>query len=220
MKRKLILLTFAVALCMSLANSQGSQAPPMRHGDSTITTPGSRTPSGHLRIGVGVGAAFGEAFGVNVSFPIIAGGNFRVEPELGLLSVSNAASGRLGVQVNKYSYVWGKLGIGVFYALPLRGSSNLYFGPRVARLATGDLFSDKVGKWPERKGFLLALSGGLELGSSHLRLGAELRWDYITVKCYNDLYSSPGQNAPLPSKGVVTRSGFIVEAHVSLRAYL
>jgi len=219
-KRKLILLGFALVLCMSLASGEDVEATPERHGDSTLTTPGTPGRSAHVGIGVALGLGLGEAYAVNISFPIIAARNFRIEPQLGLLSVADAASRRLGVQVNKYSYAWGRLGLGVFYVFPLRAYSNVYFGPRIARLATGDLFSDKVGKWPERKGYLIAPSGGLELGSSHLRLALEVSWDYIRVKCYNDLCSTPGQDATLPCEGVVTRSGFIVEAHLSLRAYL
>ena len=220
MKRKLVLLGFALVLCTSLASGKDVKATPERHGDSTLTTPGTPGHSAHVRIGVALGLGLGEAYAVNISFPIIAARNFRIEPQLGLLSVADAASRRLGVQVNKYSYAWGRLGLGLFYVFPLRAYSNVYFGPRIARLATGDLFSDEVGKWPERKGYLIAPSGGLELGSSHLRLALEVSWDYIRVKCYNDIVLADGMGPPVPSHDVVTRSGFIVEAHLSLRAYL
>ena len=160
-----------------------------------------------------------EARGASVYFPIIAGRRFRIEPELGLFALPNVPSQRLGIQVNQYTATWGKLGVGLFYVFPLGAYSNAYFGPRIARVATGYLFSDEVGELPERKGYLIAPSGGLEVGSSHFTFSLELQLDYIRVKCYNDLVYDDGSHPPAPSADVVTRAGFAIGVQMSLHWY-
>ncbi|MGC9091620.1 MAG: hypothetical protein ACP5JH_00005 [Bacteroidota bacterium] len=226
MKTRLIPLIVATALlalvfCVSYANGEDDQVSSKRHVDSTITTSENGSASATITIGVSASLTIGEARGASIYFPIIAGRHFRIEPELvALFALSEEGSKRLGIQSNQYTATWGKLGVGVFYVQPLRSPGRAYFGVRVARLATGDLFSDEAGEFPERKGYLIAPSAGLELGSSHFTFSLELQLDYIRVKCYNDLILANGMGPPVPSHDVVTRSGFFGEGRLFLRAYL
>jgi len=217
MKTKLV--AFIVAVIFSASYSSGNDGQVARKGirDSTSTASGDRRAPAPITTGVAVSVMIGEAGGASVYFPIIAGRRFRIEPELGLFASPN--SKRLGIQENQYTATWGKLGVGLFYVCPLGAYSNVYFGPRIARVATGYLFSDEVGEWPERKGYLIAPSGGLELGSSHFTFSLELQLDYIRVKCYNDLVLANGMGPPVPSHDVVTRAGFAIGVQMSLHWY-
>jgi len=221
-KTRFTIILLALALCVSYGNGQDDQASSRLHIDSTVAKPENRGGSSSITLGIGVSVGFGllqpnrEA---SISFPIIAGRNFRIEPELGIFRRAD----------DEYSY--SKLGVGLFYVLPLRllnqgyfkdipliglldvvplgGYSAVYFGPRIASL---------TGEFPERKGYLTALSAGLELGSPHFTLGLELWLDYSSVKRYNEFIS--GNGIPVRSHDVITHSALGGEAHLILRAYL
>jgi len=217
MKTKLVAFIVTVIFCASYSSGNDGQVARKGIRDSTSTASGDRSAPAAITTGVAVSVMIGEAGGASVYFPIIAGRRFRIEPELGLFASPN--SNRLGIQENQYTATWEKLGVGLFYVFPLGAYSNAYFGPRIARVATGYLFSDEVGELPERKGYLIAPSGGLELGSSHFTFSLELQLDYIRVKCYNDLVYDDGRHPPAPSAGVVTRAGFAIGVQMSLHWY-
>jgi len=139
MKTRLIPLVLAVILSVPHSNGQDN--------------------NNKLRSGIGVSII---SYGASIYFPMIAGRNFRIEPELGILGLPD----RLLPPIQQESPGLDKLGIGLFYAIPLRGSNNLYFGPRVARFASsmGSLFWSDAGSEPVGIGYLAADCAGLEHG--------------------------------------------------------
>ncbi|MGB9774778.1 MAG: hypothetical protein ACP5JH_11865 [Bacteroidota bacterium] len=196
MKIGLMRLLLAVIFFVTYSRGHGNCASSGPGADSSLTAYDNAGASA-LSLGLGVSGGFQ---GASVYFPIIVGQNFRVEPELGYFRLTE--QNHLGTISVRRGLGLSKLGVGVLCVVPLSTSSRVYFGPRVARLAGAG-----------SEGYLLTPSGGFELGSSHFTVGLELRWHYIRLECYND-------ESPVPSREVVTHSGFVGEAHVFLRAYL
>jgi len=178
-----------------------------------LSVPHSNGQDNKVRSGIGISII---SYGASIYFPIIAGRNFRIEPELGILGLPD----RLLPPIQQESPGLDKLGIGLFYAIPLRGSNNLYFGPRVARFASsmGSLFWSDVGSEPVRLGYLIGPSAGVELGSLHFTVGFELGLDYVKVWSFNEKIYPPG-TAPTTSQDAITRSGFLGEGRLSVHFY-
>ncbi|MGC8897371.1 MAG: hypothetical protein ACP5ON_03885 [Bacteroidota bacterium] len=197
MKAKLIPILFGAVLSVSQASGQDNRVSPKPHMDTTLTMPGSASAPAPITTGIGV--AIGSS-GVSIYFPIIAGRDFRIEPELGPFS---------------------KLGIGLLYAHPLRGSNKVYFGPRLARFASPikNLFSSDVGSEPLRVGYIVGACAGLEHGSSHFTISFELGLGYAKDWSYNEKIYPPGMG-PTISHDVIIRGGLLGDARLSLRAYL
>ena len=118
----------------------------------------------------------------NLYFPLIIGSHFKLEPEFGLLRVSEK---RIFSSTSvESSTTLTRLGIGAFWIAPIRESFRAYVGPRV-----GIVWNSESSRSPgvaERKvrqtSLVLELAtGGEYLFSSHFSLGGEVRLTYINV---------------------------------------
>jgi len=215
MKTRFTVILLALALCVSYGNGQDDQVSSRLHLDSMLARPENRGGSSSITLGIGVSVGFGGAGEVSICFPITTGEHFRIEPDLGVFDAS------VGLPPSQHAPFLGKLGVGVFYALRLRGpNSRVYAGARIARLTVGNLFlPDEISGYSYRTGYLVAPSAGIELGSSHFTLGVELGLNYIRIKDYNEIIYPP-DSGPTVSPDVITGSGLFGEGRLFLRAYL
>ncbi len=118
----------------------------------------------------------------NIYFPLIIGSSFKLEPEFGLLRLSEKTTD--GTTSSESSATLTRLGIGAFWVTPIRESFRAYVGPRVGIVRNSE--SSRSGTGPERKvtqtNLVLELAtGGEYLFSSHFSLGGEVRLGYINV---------------------------------------
>ncbi len=118
----------------------------------------------------------------NIYFPLIIGSSFKLEPEFGLLRLSEKTTD--GTTSSESSATLTRLGIGAFWVAPIRESFRAYVGPRVGIVRSSE--SSRFGTQPERKvtqtDLVLELAtGGEYLFSSHFSLGGEVRLGYINM---------------------------------------
>ena len=116
----------------------------------------------------------------NLYFPLIIGSSFKLEPEFGLLRLSEKTTD----PSSESSATLTRLGIGAFWITPIRESFRAYVGPRVGIVRSSE--SSRFGTEPERKvtqtNLVLELAtGGEYLFSPHFSLGGEVRLGYINV---------------------------------------
>ena len=150
----------------------------------------------------------------NIYFPLIIGSSFKLEPEFGLLRVSEKTTD--GTTSSESSATLTRLGIGAFWVAPIRESFRAYVGPRVGIVRNSE--SSRFGTGPERKmtqtNLVLELAtGGEYLFSSHFSLGGEVRLTYINV---GEREVTP----PSPSPSQQSRSILTTNALILLRWYL
>ena len=151
----------------------------------------------------------------NIYFPLIIGSSFKLEPEFGLLRVSEKTTD--GTTSSESSATLTRLGIGAFWVAPIRESFRAYVGPRVGIVRNSE--SSRFGTGPERKmtqtNLVLELAtGGEYLFSSHFSLGGEVRLTYINV--------GEREVTPPPPPSLFERSASILttNALILLRWYL
>ncbi len=152
----------------------------------------------------------------NLYFPLIIGSSFKLEPEFGLLRLSEKTTD--GTSSSESSATLTRLGIGAFWVTPIRESLRAYVGPRIGIVRNSE--SSRFGPEPERKetqtNLVLELAtGGEYLFSSHFSLGGEVRLTYINV---GERKVTP---APTPPPPPVDRSANILttNALILLRWY-
>ncbi len=152
----------------------------------------------------------------NLYFPLIIGSSFKLEPEFGLLRLSEKTTD--GTTSSESSATLTRLGIGVFWVTPIRESFRAYVGPRVGIVRNSE--SSRFGTEPERKmtqtNLVLELAtGGEYLFSSHFSLGGEVRLGYINIG------ESKVTPAPTPPPLPVDRSESVLttNALILLRWY-
>ncbi len=151
----------------------------------------------------------------NLYFPLIIGSSFKLEPEFGLLRLSEKTTD--GTTSSESSATLTRLGIGAFWVTPIRESFRVYVGPRVGIVRNSE--SSSFGTGPERKvtqtNFILELAtGGEHLFSSHFSLGGEVRLTYINV---GERKVTP---SPPPSPSEQSSSILTTNALILLRWYL
>ena len=145
----------------------------------------------------------------NIYFPLIIGSSLKVEPEFGLLRLSEKATGSFGE--SEVSSTLLRLGLGVFWITPLRGSFRAYVGPRVGIVRQSSSFS--FSSQPEQQvtqthRILELATGGEHLFSSHFSLGGEVRLSYITAGEPKETPSSP--NPVEQNESIVTTNALIL----------
>ncbi len=118
----------------------------------------------------------------NIYFPLIIGSSFKLEPEFGLLRLSEKTTD--GTTSSESSATLTRLGIGAFWVTPIRESFRAYVGPRVGIVRNSE--SSRFDPEPERKvtqtNLVLELAtGGEHFFSSHFSLGGEVRLGYIKM---------------------------------------
>ena len=150
----------------------------------------------------------------NIYFPLIIGSSFKLEPEFGLLRLSEKTTD--GTTSSESSATLTRLGIGAFWVAPIRESFRAYVGPRVGIVRNSE--SSRFGTGPERKVtqtdlVLELVTGGEHLFSSHFSLGGEVRLTYINV---GEREVTP----PSPSPSQQSRSILTTNALILLRWYL
>ena len=150
----------------------------------------------------------------NIYFPLIIGSSFKLEPEFGLLRLSEKTTD--GTTSSESSATLTRLGIGAFWVTPIRESFRAYVGPRVGIVRNSE--SSRFGTGPERKVtqtdlVLELVTGGEHLFSSHFSLGGEVRLTYINV---GEREVTP----PSPSPSQQSRSILTTNALILLRWYL
>lgn len=151
----------------------------------------------------------------NIYFPLIIGSSFKLEPEFGLLRLSEKTTD--GTTSSESSATLTRLGIGAFWVTPIRESFRAYVGPRVGIVRNSE--SSRFGTGPERKVtqtdlVLELVTGGEHLFSSHFSLGGEVRLTYINVG------ESKVTPPSLPSPSEQSRSILTTNALILLRWYL
>ncbi len=204
MKSRLSLAGVAV---LTIAAAAHAQERGVTFGIGTSLNPTAIGSGGLVLLPVGLG---------NIYFPLIIGSRFKLEPEFGLLRVSEKTT--VGGTSSESSATLTRLGIGAFWVTPIRESFRAYVGPRVGIVRNSE--SSRFGTEPERKvtqtNLVLELAtGGEYLFSSHFSLGGEVRLGYINVG------ESKVTPAPAPPPPGVDRSESILttNALILLRWY-
>ena len=151
----------------------------------------------------------------NIYFPLIIGSSFKLEPEFGLLRLSEKTTD--GTTSSESSATLTRLGIGAFWVTPIRESFRAYVGPRVGIVRNSE--SSRFGTGPERKVtqtdlVLELVTGGEHLFSSHFSLGGEVRLTYINVG-EREVTPSPPPSPSEQSSSILTTNALIL-----LRWYL
>jgi hypothetical protein len=120
----------------------------------------------------------------NFYFPINVSRNFRVEPEGGIftISASNVSIDPfIGRSASSSSFL--RLGLGLFYVMPLQSAFNAYIGPRIGMLSQSSTRTSTGSddrKMSERDLFLGGAAGGEYFFSQHFSLGGEAQINYIS----------------------------------------
>lgn len=125
------------------------------------------------------------------------GETFRIEPEIGLLSVSIDENNG-----DKISFSEAKLGLGLFYVVNPNKTTSLFVGPRIGFLRYAET-EDESGSEESMSAtdFYIGLCTGAEHHfSKHFSLGGEIQLEYIKcgkISSTSDSIKSFGHNALL-----------------------
>ena len=166
-------LSFAGAAILTIAATVDAQERGVALGIGVSLNPAAIAGGNQVLLPVGLG---------NLYFPLIIGSSFKLEPEFGLLRLSEKTTA--GTTSTESSATLTRLGIGAFWVTPIRESFRAYVGPRVGIVRNSE--SSRFGTQPESKvtqtNLVLELAtGGEHLFSSHFSLGGEVRLGYINV---------------------------------------
>ncbi len=199
-------LSLAGVAMLTIAATADAQEPGVTFGIGTSLNP-TAIASDQVLLPVGLG---------NLYFPLIIGSSFKLEPEFGLLRLSEKTTD--GTSSSESSATLTRLGIGAFWVTPIRESFRAYVGPRIGIVRNSE--SSRSGTEPETKVtqtylVLELATGGEYLLSSHFSLGGEVRLGYINV---GEPKVTP---APPPPPTPVDRSASILttNALILLRWY-
>lgn len=188
------------------------------------------TQEGRTQFGVGVNLApslltlAGSSQGAylpiglwNLFFPIRFGRSFKLEPEVGILSVSSEASVSGTTANSKGTSL--RLGVGAFIVMPLGGgATQMYVGPRVLLLSTSTSVDYSSTGYSSSQSssetdWVIGLAlGGEHFFSPHFSLGAELQVNYVTFGTPS--YTPSSGQQPSESRSLIGTNGLLL-----LRAY-
>lgn len=148
----------------------------------------------------------------NIYIPIMTSANFRIEPEVGIFSLSSETS---APYLSKTSSTSLRLGIGLFYVRPSQGSFDFYVGPRLGMLVSSSTSSypgNPESKTSETDLFVGACVGGEYSFSPHFSIGGETQLNYID-------YGNPDQTPAPPGVSTRSQSAFTSNALMFFRWY-
>lgn len=156
----------------------------------------------------------------SIYVPIDAGKNFRVEPEVGILTSSTdytyPATSYSPAYTTSSSSSGIRIGCGLLYIAPVDSTFNIYLGPRIGLLLSSDKYKSSTSSMEQTESetdFVLAGAlGGEYLLSSHFGLGAEIQLTYIS-------YGEPSITPAPSGMASVSRSTFSSSALAFFRWY-
>lgn len=128
----------------------------------------------------------------NIYVPIMTSMNFRLEPEVGILTLSSETSGS---SPSKTSSTALRFGLGLFYVKPLDSSFSFYVGPRLGILVSSTTVKytfDPETKTSETDFYVGACVGGEYSFSRHFSLGGEVQLNYVS---YGSPDRTPGSSS-------------------------
>ena len=120
----------------------------------------------------------------NLYFPLIIGSSFKLEPEFGLLRLSEKTTD--GTTSSESSATLTRLGIGAFWVTPIRESFRVYVGPRVGIVRNSESSSFGTGPWFSRCSWCLCRWECLSLIAC---FSAAFSW-VLTSFCWDSEFST------------------------------
>ncbi|MGD8867764.1 MAG: outer membrane beta-barrel protein [Gemmatimonadales bacterium] len=149
--------------------------------------------------------AFFLPFGFgDIYFPINAGEQIKIEPQLGLFRFSSEATAD-GFSSKQTITIW-RLGAGIFYRLPASESLTAYVGPRFVFLfsSESDEFDGSADDSSATDISIGAALGGEYFFSSHFSIGGEFQLNYVS------LGDPDGNDTVDQSRSIISNNGLIL----------
>ncbi len=117
---------------------------------------------------------------------LINSSHFRLEPEVGFYSFSNRYAAEYGSDDYTSSIL--RIGIGLFYILPIESSFDIYFGPRFGFLLRSSTSRSYTGYYSSgefkktQTDFFMGICTGAEyFFSNHFSIGGEIQFNYLSL---------------------------------------
>jgi hypothetical protein len=151
----------------------------------------------------------------NIHVPLQIARNWAIEPYLGIYSYSYDEGVSTSNETSSYDY-W-RIGVGVFYTLPLDNAVDAYFGPRAGflfRKKKYDVSGSTLGYTKKENDFYIGLSAGVQYYlSSHFSIGGEAQVNYLNL---GDIEYDPSDSSDKSDK---TETIFTTNVLVMFRWY-
>jgi hypothetical protein len=143
----------------------------------------------------------------NIYLPIIAGPNFKIEPEFGIWRTSSSTD--YSGSSASFSGTLLRVGAGLFRFVRVGGGTALYVGPRVAMVRSSDSqTSSGITSSSHQTDWSFGLAiGGEHFFSPHFSLGGEVQLNYISVG--TEEQTPPPTFQPSVSSSMITNNGLI-----------